>query len=159
MKLFTKENFKNLASFVLLLGITLSGMILTSSVGYAEKDNKEEIIFSASAGNNWRDEVFAPYVQLSSGNKINVNDVYKKTGQKYYTFAFMNSNNGIPAWRGKYNYDNGLYDEEIKNLRKSGGNIIISFGGASGRELATTITDVKKLQEAYQKVIDEYQLL
>ena len=151
-----------LISFAMVLGTAVSGMLISSKMSYADEmsTNTEEIIFSTNAvtSNKWGEEVFAPYVQLSSGNKINVNDVYNKTGQKYYTFAFMNSNNGIPAWRGKYNYDTGLYDEEINTLRKNGGDIIISFGGASGKELATTITDVKKLQAAYQKVIDRYNL-
>ena len=153
MKIFTKGNFKRLISFVMILGVTV---ILSNGKSCAEaaSNDTKEVIFSisASSSNNWGEEVFAPYVQLSSGNPINVNDVHKKTGQKYYTFAFMNSNNGVPAWRGKYNYDTGLYDEEINTLRKNGGDIIISFGGASGRELATTISDVKKLQQAYQKV-------
>ena len=159
MKIFTKGNFKRLISFVMILGVTV---ILSNGKSCAEaaSNDTKEVIFSisASSSNNWGEEVFAPYVQLSSGNPINVNDVHKKTGQKYYTFAFMNSNNGVPAWRGKYNYDTGLYDEEINTLRKNGGDIIISFGGASGRELATTISDVKKLQQAYQKVIDRYKL-
>ena len=70
----------------------------------------------------------------------------------------MNSNEGIPAWKGKYNYDDGRYDEQISKLRNNGGDIIISFGGGSGKEMAGFITDVDELQKAYQKVIDRFNL-
>ena len=113
--------------------------------------NTQQIHSAQSLG----EKVFAPYVQLSSGNVINVNTVYSKTGQPYYTFAFMNNNNGTPAWRGKDNYDKGTYDDEIAKLRQNGGDIIISFGGASGKEMGAYITDATKLQQAYQKVIQE----
>ncbi|MBP5427149.1 MAG: discoidin domain-containing protein [Clostridiales bacterium] len=129
--------------------------------GANSDEAQDDLIFEINSLNSkfvWGDKVFSPYVQLSSGNKININDVYAKTGQKYYTFAFMNNNNGIPAWRGKYNYNSGLYDEEIDKLRRNGGNIIISFGGANTKEMAPAIKDVNKLQAAYQSVIDYYDL-
>jgi len=43
-------------------------------------------------------------------------------------------------------------------VRKNGGDVIISFGGANGSELAQVITDTTKLVAAYQSVIDMYNL-
>ncbi|OUM58568.1 glycoside hydrolase family 18 protein, partial [Piromyces sp. E2] len=49
-------------------------------------------------------------------------------------------------------------DSEIETIRKNGGDIIISFGGSGGRELATVIEDEDELYNAYKSVIDYYKL-
>ena len=46
--------------------------------------------------------------------------------------------------------------DATKKIRAKGGDIRISFGGASGTELALAITDVDVLATAYRKVIDAY---
>ncbi|OQY49313.1 MAG: hypothetical protein B6240_03610 [Desulfobacteraceae bacterium 4572_87] len=48
--------------------------------------------------------------------------------------------------------------DEIIALRQKGGDVIISFGGANGTELAMCHHDVDTLQAAYQSVIDRYQV-
>ncbi len=48
------------------------------------------------------------------------------------------------------------YKPLIDALRSAGGDVIISFGGASGVELAGTCTNVSNIQAQYQAVIDKY---
>lgn len=50
------------------------------------------------------------------------------------------------------------YMDEIDALRQKGGDVIISFGGANGTELAMCHNDVHALQAAYQSVIDQYRV-
>lgn len=107
---------------------------------------------------SWPDRVYAPYVYLYSDNRVYLDQVFSKTGNLHYILSFMGSNNGVPSIEGELPYTTNLYDEEILKIRQSGGDIIMSFGGAGIRELASDITDVTKLQEAYQNVIDRFNL-
>ena len=44
----------------------------------------------------------------------------------------------------------------IRNLRSKGGDVLISFGGEAGKELALVCNDATALQAQYQAVIDKY---
>jgi hypothetical protein len=63
-----------------------------------------------------------------------------------------------PTWGGLYGLDYNLYVDQINTLRASGGDVIVSFGGYNGNELAQTCASVGALQTAYQKVVDTYKL-
>lgn len=47
---------------------------------------------------------------------------------------------------------------QIGSLRAKGGDVRVSFGGASGSELATTCSSADALAAAYGKVVDAYKL-
>ncbi|MCH8922204.1 MAG: sugar hydrolase, partial [Planctomycetes bacterium] len=88
----------------------------------------------------------------------------QETGLRYFTLAFIVADSqGQPAWGGFSEYALGTeFDtqlrEQIAGLRALGGDVIVSFGGASNRDMAEVITDVTDLQAAYQSVIDAYGL-
>ncbi|OUM60506.1 glycoside hydrolase family 18 protein, partial [Piromyces sp. E2] len=112
---------------------------------------------------NWNTNVFAPYVQVSSDNEVSSSKVINKTGSKYFTYGFLNAKsvNGeeIPYWDGgRGAYNKGELDSDMETVKKNGGNIIISFGGADGRELATVIENESKLYKAYENVINYFKL-
>ncbi len=50
------------------------------------------------------------------------------------------------------------WNSAINSLRASGGDVIASFGGASGTELGVACTSVASLQAAYKSVIDQFNL-
>ena len=86
-------------------------------------------------------------------------------GVKFFTLAFVTADpTNQPAWGGYAEYDiNGsAFDmgvrSQIATLRSLGGDVMVSFGGASGQELAQTITNVNALVTAYQQVINAYNL-
>ncbi|MBC8062398.1 MAG: RICIN domain-containing protein [Clostridiaceae bacterium] len=109
--------------------------------------------------NSFPTKVFAPYVDVMLWPTFSINDCYSKTGQKYYTLAFINSDgSGNPAWGGITKLADNFYGSEIDSIRSKGGDVIVSFGGANGTELATTNSDVNVLQAKYQSVIDKYKL-
>ena len=122
-----------------------------------ESDTDSDKVLAESKG-DWKDKVYAPYVDVMLWPTPSINEFMKATNNKYYTLAFILSNGGKPAWGGITPYNDGFYKEEISKIRQGGGDVIVSFGGANGIELALEITDVAKLQAAYQSVIDEYQL-
>jgi chitinase len=67
-----------------------------------------------------------------------------------------------PHWGTHYSLDQAGtlldLDAKIAKLRKNGGRAAISFGGAASTELATSCTDLPSLQNAYQSVIDRYEV-
>jgi hypothetical protein len=103
-------------------------------------------------------KVFAPYVDVSITPTFSIYSAYQAVGQKYYTLAFILSSNGTAAWGGTQSLACSFYIDEINKIRSVGGDVIISFGGANGTELATAITNASTLQAEYQKVITLYKL-
>ncbi len=63
-----------------------------------------------------------------------------------------------PSWGGYHKTSSDFYMDKILKLRQRGGDIIVSFGGASGNELATTTKSTTALFEKYKSVIDRYKL-
>lgn len=67
-----------------------------------------------------------------------------------------------PTWGTYYSLDEaatGLdLDRRITQLRLSGGDVRISFGGQANSELALACTDPAALAAAYQAVVDRYQV-
>ena len=102
---------------------------------------------------------FAPYAELGVGASLQ--SVTQSTGQKYYTLAFMLGNGCNAEWNGwvplnqTSTYLPNL-DSDISSIRSQGGDIIISFGGAAGQELAQTCSTASSLQAQYQAVINQY---
>lgn len=65
-----------------------------------------------------------------------------------------------PSWGGYYGLEEARttlrMEEQIAALRESGGDVVISFGGAARDELATACSDPEALLEAYRTVLDRY---
>jgi hypothetical protein len=114
----------------------------------------------------WPDRVFAPYMYLGSGDDFKLTDCDDACGLKHYTLAFIIARQEgrgkdaqylkEPSWDGRIPIEQNLYHDQIDAIRKRGGDVIISFGGEGGKELANAIDDPAQLEAAYQKVIDQY---
>jgi hypothetical protein len=112
---------------------------------------------TAVPGSGFPARAFAPYVESWTG--ISLAGIANASGQKYFTMAFILASSGCkPAWNGSQTMYKGYYVNDINNLRALGGDVIFSFGGASGTELAQACSTVSELTAAYQMVIDTYKL-
>jgi hypothetical protein len=101
----------------------------------------------------------APYYYTGWGNPPNLQSVISATGVKWYTMAFMlNSGNCVPKWDGGRNLTGGADQAAINTIRANGGDVIVSFGGASGPWLEHYCTSASALAGAYQQVINALQL-
>ena len=60
------------------------------------------------------------------------------------------------AWDGWSPMKENKYGDQIEAIRKRGGDVIISFGGAGGHEVALEAKDPVELEGIYQSVIDQY---
>ena len=107
---------------------------------------------------DWPAKVFAPYMYAGSGDHFELTHCNDLTGQKFFTLAFIiadPSNN--PAWYGKIPMADDFYTNQIAAIRSRGGDVIVSFGGEGGKDLALVETNPIVLQAKYQSVIDHYQ--
>jgi chitinase len=95
----------------------------------------------------------APYLQISTSDAGDMAADMSATGLKYYTLAFLTPKSGCtPEWEDG-GYGVGQFNAQISSLQAAGGNVIVSFGGAQGGELAQTCTSVSALTAAYANVV------
>lgn len=108
--------------------------------------------------------IFSAYVDVTATPTLKFEDI-GLTDQKDVVLSFIVSDHDSackPTWGGFYDLDqagvNMDLDRRIARFTKNGGEVTVSFGGASNSELATLCTDPVQLQRAYQRVIDRYEI-
>ena len=127
--------------------ITAGGLVLASVVAAAVMLIGN--VTSAHAATALPASYFAPYSDVTIGSSLQ--SVTQSTGQKYYTLAFITGNGCNADWAGTIPLNQtGTYlphlDSDISYIRGQGGDIIISFGGAAGQELAEACSTASSLQ-------------
>jgi hypothetical protein len=98
----------------------------------------------------------APYLQLSNSTVGDMVSDRNASGVNHYTLAFLTPKSGCTAQWEAGNFPVGTFTAQIKALQQAGGDVIISFGGAAGGELAQTCTSVASLQAAYANIVKTY---
>lgn len=107
---------------------------------------------TASAG-------FAPYVDTSLYPAFDLLAAADATGVKNYNLAFVTDGGGCtPKWGGVTDLTSDGVASQIGALRAKGGDVRVSFGGATGTELATTCSSADALAAAYGKAVDAFKL-
>ncbi|MFD7817954.1 cellulose binding domain-containing protein [Streptomyces sp. NPDC059785] len=102
---------------------------------------------------------FAPYVDTSLYPAFDLVGTAQATGVKNYNLAFVTDGGGCtPKWGGVSDLGSDAVAAQIGDLRALGGDVRVSFGGASGSELATTCSSADALAAAYEKVVAAYDL-
>ena len=103
--------------------------------------------------------LFAPYTDMLLYPTPSLSGIATATGQMYFTMAFIVAGSGCQAnWGGYYTMAQNFEVDDVAALRGQGGDVIVSFGGATGTELALACSTVATLQAQYQSVIDKYNL-
>ncbi|MFK4149420.1 cellulose binding domain-containing protein [Streptomyces sp. NPDC004065] len=102
---------------------------------------------------------FAPYVDTSLYPAFDLLAAANATGVKNYNLAFVTDGGGCtPKWGGVTDLASDGVASQIGALRAKGGDVRVSFGGASGSELATTCSSADALAAAYGKAVDQFKL-
>jgi hypothetical protein len=106
----------------------------------------------------WPTRVFIPYVYLGNRDGFKITDAADALGQKYYTLAFIIADKAkkAPAWDGRTPMPQNLYADQISAIRKRGGDVVCSFGGEAGTEIAICQTDPVMLKTQYEQVMSQY---
>jgi hypothetical protein len=113
--------------------------------------------------------MFAPYVDTGLYNPpfSSLADASQQSGTKFFTLAFITASGCSPKWDGvtaitaaddpTQKSIGANIQSNIQAIRQAGGDVIISFGGASGQDLAQDCPDVTSLEQQYQAVVNTYQ--
>jgi hypothetical protein len=90
----------------------------------------------------------APYLQIAGSDTGDMAADMSASGDKFYTLAFLTPSSGCtPEWEDGSDAL-GAFTSQVSAFQSAGGNVIISFGGAAGGELAQTCTSVSSLATA-----------
>ncbi len=127
------------------LPVVVSAAVLTTTPSTA-----------AAAGGAFPAHYAAPYLQISDADAGQMAADLNATGTKFYTLAFLTPQSGCtPVWEAN-GTGVGSFKSQISALQAAGGNVIPSFGGAEGGELAQTCTNTASLTAAYANVVNTY---
>lgn len=111
----------------------------------------------------WPKHFFAPYIDASLMYVPNMTEFKRDTGTGHFTLAFLVNSDSTTCsygWGGVSpvkDGPNGLYSN-IKELRRAGGDVMVSIGGANNNPLAKVCTDVDELKTQYKNIIDNLNL-
>ncbi len=113
----------------------------------------------AIPGGGFPARFFAPYVDTLLYPSFPLAQTAGQIGQKYFTLSFITDGGVCEAkWGGVIGLSGNHMISDVNQLRTMGGDIIVSFGGANGAELAVNCQTAASLQAQYQAVIDKYVL-
>src|SRR6201986_3158829 len=136
--------------------LTTGGVLSATHAGSAGQFGTRLAASQATAANSYPAHYAAPYLQIDNGDAGDMAADLGASGVKDYTLAFLIPQSGCtPQWEDGGNPVSS-FTSQINSLKAAGGNVIISFGGESGGELAETCTNVSQLTAAYQNVINTY---
>ncbi|KAH9276386.1 hypothetical protein BASA83_001077 [Batrachochytrium salamandrivorans] len=108
---------------------------------------------------NWPALVFALTVDTTGPNAVNLATMSNTAGTFMYNLGYLVADaTNSPSWGGLHSLSDSWYLSQIQQIRNFGGDVMISFGGPKGQELAQVITSASKLKTQYQNVIDSYSI-
>jgi hypothetical protein len=100
----------------------------------------------------------APYVDMGAWPTPSLSGMASAGGVKGFSLGFVTSWGCKASWFGAYDPRTGWMSDEIAKIRAAGGDVKVSFGGASGIELAQACTTVPTLAAEYDAVVKAYKL-
>src|SRR5216683_5718692 len=97
----------------------------------------------------------APYADLTNSQEGLLDSAITGAGLTSFTAAFVTGSGCTPIWGDTLPVTSDpAVSSEISRAESEGATPIVSFGGASGIELASSCTNLSQLTAAYQSVID-----
>lgn len=148
--------------------LLLGGMVFLSS------RDALAVTVAPNPNTTWPSGVFSPYVDMTLWPTPRLDQLSTTTGVKHFNLAFLvadSAGTNNVAWGGYTTYPvSGASVEDaswdfgynlitgLNNLRATGGDVTVSFGGANGTPIDSRITTTPALVTEYQRVIDTYKL-
>ncbi|MEV0183360.1 cellulose binding domain-containing protein [Streptomyces sp. NPDC050625] len=100
----------------------------------------------------------APYVDMGAWPTPSMPEMASASGVTSYTMAFITASGCKAMWFNAYDPRDGWAKDQIDAIRAGGGDVKVSFGGASGIELAQACGSVDSLYAEYNAVVNAYGL-
>ncbi|OQD52790.1 hydrolase [Streptomyces phaeoluteigriseus] len=94
---------------------------------------------------------YAPYVNAAEAS---ANDAAGSPAAYNLAFVISDGSGCTPEWNGQYAVDDTAVASRVSALTETGASVRVSFGGASGKELAATCDSVAELTRAYGAALD-----
>lgn len=137
------------------VSLALATVLLTGGCGFLIPDGPDSP--SRSGGLAVRgSDAFAPYLDFGLGQPEDVAPVAWDNGIKRINLGFIGDQGGCtPQWNGLNILHDRANDGRLAAMRAIHADLRVSFGGASGTELAADCGDADDLAAAYQRVIDD----
>ncbi|MFE7133179.1 cellulose binding domain-containing protein [Streptomyces sp. NPDC057638] len=102
--------------------------------------------------------VTVAYVNVEGSSTATLPELARNSGLKRFALSFITGSGCQARWFNAYDVRGGWAREQIDALRAAGGEVTVSFGGASGRDLAETCRTVDALFAEYDAVVSTYGL-
>jgi len=109
----------------------------------------------------WPDRFFAPYVDATGWPPFDLVQTAQDENVKFFMLGFIVAKapgDCTPSWGTYYDINEGFLLSDINEIRGMEGDVMVSFGGAANTPLAAACNNVDNLKNAYQSVIDAYNL-
>lgn len=100
----------------------------------------------------------APYVDMGAWPTPSLTAMASASGLKSFTLAFVTASGCKAMWFNAYDPRQKWAKDQIDAIRAGGGDVKVSFGGATGIELAQACPDVNTLFAEYDAVVTAYDL-
>ncbi|MFD6741761.1 chitinase [Streptomyces anthocyanicus] len=94
---------------------------------------------------------YAPYVSATTASAT---DTAGSPTTYNLAFAISSGDDCVPHWNGVQDIDDASVASRVEKLRESGATVRVSFGGASGTELAAACGSASALAAAYGTALD-----
>jgi chitinase len=94
---------------------------------------------------------YAPYVSATEASE---NDSAGSPSEYNLAFVIADGSDCTPSWNGTSAIGASSVASRISALKEDGAQVRVSFGGASGKELAETCSSAAKLAAAYGAALD-----
>jgi hypothetical protein len=100
----------------------------------------------------------APYVDMGllSNGSTTLAQLGSSGNLKSFSLAFVTSVGCKASWFNAFDPRQKQFADQIAAVRAAGGDVKVSFGGATGIELAQACTSTSALQAEYQAVVSAY---
>ncbi|MFG2999110.1 chitinase [Streptomyces sp. NPDC048340] len=101
----------------------------------------------------------SPFIDAAAYPVPDLAQISKDTGVKQFVLGFIvgdSQGKGLPRWGSDAITPSQHLAKSIAELRASGGDVAVSFGGENGHELAVDHKSAQELAKTYQGVIDRY---
>ncbi|WP_204009734.1 glycoside hydrolase family 18 protein [Sphaerimonospora thailandensis] len=100
----------------------------------------------------------APYVDMGAWPTPSLTEMAAGGNVSSFTMAFVTGAACKASWFGAYDPRTGWAKDQVDAIRAAGGDVKVSFGGASGVELAQGCGSLSSLVAEYQAVVTAYDL-
>lgn len=143
---------KPMAGLTCLFALATAGCSAESdSTSDAEPPQQSSTSTSASASASASVTSYAPYV---SATEASGNDSAGSPPVYNLAFVIADGSDCTPSWNGTSAVGDSSVKSRISALKADGSEVRVSFGGASGKELAETCSSAAKLAAAYGSALD-----